>query len=727
MEYYAHKKDGKKQYLKDHLEHTAALAKEFSVDSMKAIAWAAGKYHDLGKYGMTFQKERLENDRNVKYEHSSPGAIELGKSVLTAEQKAILPMLQYCIMGHHSGLPDGGTNSDTADDGTLHGRLKREYTGKNDYSAYKNEIKIEFPEINELLNDLMSDDYRELMEKYAFFTRYIFSCLTDADYLDTEKVYNPDIDRELKSDFETAYTLLDKRRENFPTDTELQRSRTRLLEQALRNLADSKSISILNMPTGSGKTYCSLKLAFEKIRSSGKKRIIYVIPYTSIIEQTAKELNKIFGNCVDVLQHHSNYSFEPDKNASDEEKSTAEKLHRSTENWNAPIIVTTSVQFFQSLYHYRSSSLRKLHNMADSVIIFDEVHLLPVELLQPCLRAIGYITKYLNSEAIFLSATMPDYSELFRRYMPGCEFSELISDKSDFTYYNKCKYTYLKDADYESVAEKAQGFRSSLIVVNKKKTAAEIYKMLSGNRFHLSASMTPKHRTDVIEKIRTCLKNEEQVTVVSTSLIEAGVDLDFEAVFREAAGLDSILQSGGRCNREGRNESGSVYIFDTGEKMKGEFEIRTEIVRELLEEGYDISSDAAVREYYERLFKNYDDSIEDNTIYKAGMEFDRIPFRKYAESFRFINEDTVSVVINNCDEANKTLQQVRSGGLKYKRELQQYSVSLRVHGEFDVAMANGIISEFADGVYVLGNNDYYKSETGLDLYMADDKMIDNRS
>ncbi len=632
-------------------------------------------------------------------------------------------MLQYCIMGHHTGLPDGGTNGDIAGDGTLHGRLKRKYLGRNDYSAYKNELKIEFPEIEERLKKLFQNHDRESIEKYAFFTRYIFSCLTDADYLDTEKVYSPDIDRELKSDFETAYTLLDEWQTNFPTDTELERARPRLLEQALRNSADSKSISILNMPTGSGKTYCSLKLAFEKIRSSGKKRIIYVIPYTSIIEQTAKFINDIFGNFVNVLQHHSNYSFEPDENASDEEASTAEKLRRSAENWDAPIIVTTSVQFFQSLYHYRSSSLRKLHNMADSVIIFDEVHLLPVKLLQPCLRAIGYVTKYLNSEAIFLSATMPDYSELFRRYMPGCEFSELISDKSDFAYFKKCKYAYLKGADYESVAEKAQGFRSSLIVVNKKKTAAEIYKLLSGNRFHLSAFMTPKHRSDVIEKIRTCLKNEEQVTVVSTSLIEAGVDLDFEAVFREAAGLDSILQSGGRCNREGRNESGSVYIFDTGEKMKGEFEIRTEIVRELLEEGYDISSDAAVREYYERLFKNYYDSIEDNTIYTAGMEFDRIPFRKYAEDFRFISEETVSVVINNCDEANKALQKIRSGGLKYKRELQQYSVSLRIRDEFKTAAEKGTISELSDGVYVLGNNDYYNPETGLDSYVTDDKIF----
>ena len=157
--------------------------------------------------------------------------------------------------------------------------------------------------------------------------------------------------------------------------------------------------------------------------------------------------------------------------------------------------------------------------------------------------------------------------------------------------------------------------------------------------------------------------------------------------------------------------------------MKGEFEIRTEIVRELLEEGYDISSDVAVREYYERLFRNYDGSIEDNTIYKTGMEFDRIPFRKYAESFRFINEDTVSVVINNCDEANKALKKIRSGGLKYKRELQQYSVSLRIRDEFETAAGKGIISEFEDGVYVLGNNDYYNPETGLDPYVTDDKII----
>ena len=722
MEYIAHKNDGTTQSVKEHLENTARLAESFAIEPMKEMAYLEGLIHDLGKYADAFQ-DHIINGKHNKYEHSTPSAIELGKFQLTESEKLILPMLQYCVMGHHTGLPDGGADCDPADASTLHGRLKREaeYTGSSDYSAYKNEINFNFPNVDMLMKNLLSKDLREVIEKYAFFTRYLFSCLTDADFLDTEKFFSPDIDRKLKSDFNAADICLNEYKNNFPCETELQKARSRLLEQAIENSANSANISILNMPTGSGKTYCSLKLAFEKMKASGKKRIIYVIPYTSIIEQTSKTMGEIFKDNVDILRHHSNYTFEYDKNADAEEISTLQKLKKSTENWDAPIIVTTSVQFFQSLYQYRSSALRKMHNMADSVIIFDEVHLLPIKLLQPCMRAIGYIAKYLNSDMIFLSATMPDYSMLFERYMPGCVSTDLISDRSDFKYFKKCTYNYIKDASYEGIVERSQQFDSNLIIVNKKKTAREVYKMLSGNCFHLSTYMTPCDRLRVIEKIQNCLKCNQPVTVVSTSLIEAGVDLDFETVFREISGLDSILQSGGRCNREGKKENGNVYVFDTGEPVKQELEFRTGLEREFFKAGYDISADEIVDKYYKKLFKHYDEVIENISIYKDGMLPDRIPFREYADTIRLIDDESVGVVINNCEKAGEALKAISSGGLKSVRALQPYTVPLRI-GEFQNARSKGIISEYANGIYVLNNNDYYKPDTGLDIDMADDKI-----
>ena len=211
--------------------------------------------------------------------------------------------------------------------------------------------------------------------------------------------------------------------------------------------------------------------------------MIYVIPQISIIEQTADSMEQIFQETMPVLQHHSNYSYEPKRGADKADEEKAERLLiKTTENWDAPFIVTTSVQFFNSLCHYKSSALRKLHNLRDSILIFDEIHLIPTELLRPCLKAIGYITKYMNSKALFLSATMPDYSAIFKKYMPDVKFAELITDKSDFGYFKKCRYNDLGKSSYSAVAELAQSKPNALIVVNKKDTAVEIYRKLGGEK-----------------------------------------------------------------------------------------------------------------------------------------------------------------------------------------------------------------------------------------------------
>ena len=321
------------------------------------------------------------------------------------------------------------------------------------------------------------------------------------------------------------------------------------------------------MPTGSGKTLLSLRLALEMVKRSGGKlkRIIYVIPYTSIIEQTAKTFSDIIGEYADIVQHHSNFIYDD----TNEDDLTAAKLKKACENWDAPIVITTSVQFFESLYHYKSSRLRKLHNISESVIVFDEIHLLPIDQLQPCLKGVGHITKYLDSKALFLSATMPDYKKLFEKYIPECCINELITDKCDFKTFDKCQYINLGEQSAERIAQHASTRRSSLIVVNSRRSAREVYDSLSGNKYHLSTFMTPHDRTNTIDRIRTDLKKGRQVCVVSTSLIEAGVDLDFETVFRQLAGLDSILQAGGRCNREGKLSKGEVYFFSTQVKTSG--------------------------------------------------------------------------------------------------------------------------------------------------------------
>lgn len=639
--------------------------------------------------------------------------------------------MEYCIAGHHTGLMDGGTRADNSDSPTLSGTLKREneYTGDNDYSAYTTEIDfatLTQEERTPLRNELLSTkDPTELIERYAFFTKYVFSCLTDADFLDTEIFCNKNVERGMSGDFEKALDKLNRELSDMPSDNPLRQARSRIQQQAFDNSVNKSHISILDMPTGSGKTLCSLKLALE----SGKKRIIYVIPYTSIIEQTANKFEKMFGDVLPVLQHHSNYSYDGN---TEEEKKTVEKLKRTCENWDAPLIITTSVQFFQSIYHYKGSALRKLHNLRDSVIVFDEIHLIPTELLRPCLKAVGYITKYLNSEALFLSATMPDYSKLFDKFLPDVNYNKLVTDRTNFKYFKKCEYKDMGKTTLETIAENASRCKNALIVVNTKKTAAELYNLVQGEKYHLSANMTPAHRSRVIEVVRKKLKKGEYITVVSTSLVEAGVDLDFNTVFRQLSGLDSILQAGGRCNREGKDAKGYVYVFDIDETYRkgSDLAMRINKTKGLLEKYQDITSYDCIKEYYDGIFDFNQSRIAENSIAKYNEQsnsFDRqglmlpysIPFRSYAMQFEYISADTISIVIDdpNDQTCHELVETLRNGDMSVRRALQKYSVSVYMN-VFKDLYSQGVLKDHGTGIFILENQSYYNNETGLNTQAA---------
>lgn len=706
----AHKDGDREQSIAEHLNKTADRAEKNAVPSMKSLARCIAIYHDIGKFAEEFQRRLY--DTRVRFEHSICGAIELDRLALTEMDKMMTPMLEYCIAGHHSGLPNGGTKYDEPTDDTLRGRLKRadDYTGTKDYSSYKTEISEGLPDFSYILGEFSRcRNPVELIEKYAFFTRYLFSCLTDADFIDTEEFFQPKTERGYDADFVAAEAALDKVLADFVTDTPLKAARGRLQKQAIENSIHAGNISILDMPTGSGKTLCSLKIALRRLNSSRKKRIIYVIPYTSIIEQTAEIFGEIIGAYVPIIQHHSNYS--PDN--SSENESTADKINRAVENWDAPLIITTNVQFFESLYHYKGSALRKLHNMADSVIIFDEIHTIPVEMLQPCLRAIGYITQYLNSEAVFLSATMPDHTPLFEKFIPDAKVTKLLTDKSDTKYFRKCRYINMGRTDTDAVIQKAAEYKSSLIVVNDRNAAREVYNAAGGVKYHLSTYMTPADRSDAIAKIRAALKGEQPVTVVSTSLVEVGVDLDFEAVFRQLAGLDNILQAGGRCNRDGRRDMGDVYIFETDKQPRGDMQRRASIVSDMLRGGRDIASQECIEEYYRRLFDFSDNEIKHNTISNGVTDVRNIPFRNYADKIEFIKEVTVGIVIDNRRETHDLLAQLESGGKGALRSLQKYMVALKYPYEFEKMLPN--LRQGAKGVYVLNDNSYYSAEVGLEI------------
>lgn len=708
MEFIAHKDCNKEQSLIEHLTNVADLCRDYSIPIFKDAAWWCGYYHDIGKYSIDFQNKIRGG--NIKVSHADCGAYEVDNLIKTDVFKYLI---EYCIAGHHTGLQDGGSEADNEYDSTLKGMLNSKHS---DYSSYKKELKpleINFDEIKNYFINNANKSFEELIELFAFCVKYLYSCLTDADFIDTEKFFKSDIKRGNDTDFNSALNSVNKIFSGFNADTAVRKARNNLQKQAFDNFDYSSNMHILNMPTGSGKTLCSIKLALEAAIKLNKKRIIYVIPYTSVIEQTAQLFNNIFGKNVPILEHHSNFDYDDI-----EDMSTAEKLKKSSENWDYPMIITTNIQFFQSLYDYKSSKLRKLHNMADSIIVFDEIHMLPYKYIKPCLRAIGYITQHLNSNAIFLSATMPDYTTLFDKYLYNNKINYLIDDYSDYKCFDKCVYSYIGKLSDDKIAELSYEYDNCLIVVNSRKKAAQLYNSVSGKKYHLSTYMTPLHRSKVISNIKRDLKNNVKITVVSTSLIEVGVDLDFNAVFRETAGLDHILQTGGRCNREGSRERGYVFVFDFEDApiYRGDLSAGANVSKSLFNEYDNINDLKCITEYYKRLMTLYKDEIENNTI--AGFNgnirsFDRIPFRSYSLSFKLIENESLGVVIC-CDENKNLIDKLKYGDLSVKRALQKYTASLKYY-ELQKLIENGVINDYGSGLPVLTNNDYYDDSLGLML------------
>ena len=697
------KSSGEIHSLRDHLSGVAKLAETFSVDKFKEIAKCAGMNHDIGKCRPDFQK-RIRGDKNIHCEHACCSAQEIfrisGKTTVTQ-------MLAYVMAGHHSGLQDGGNKTDPLDSATLSAALRRNV---NDYIPLGKKYSCCAPD-SALLNKLLLENAKQedVIERFAFITRYIYSCQVDADFLDTESFFDAEIERGFNVDFEQALALLEKRMQSFPSDTKIHKARNLLQKQAESNY-DSSGVLFLGLPTGSGKTLCSMKIALKAAVQQNKKRIIYVIPYTSIIEQTASVFENIFGNTLPVLQHHSNYSY------SESESEESNKMLLSSENWDAPFIITTNVQFFQSLYSHKSSDLRKLHNLADSVIVFDEAHIMPIKYLQPCLRGVNYLTKYLNSQAIFLSATMPNFFDLFEKYTGECNCKDLIEDKSSFNLFDNRIFKYIGAVSSEKLVGLTKNHKSNLIVVNDKKYARELYEKCSDkeNVFHLSAYMTTIDRSATIKKIKELLQSGERVCVISTSLIEAGVDLDFEAVYRELAGLDNVIQTAGRCNREGCLDFGTTYVFERDIlRVSKDLSIKANLCKQLFLDSKDVTNPSVIAEYYRRLYLFNDSVIKNNSIAINTPDISSVRFRTYSESFNFIETDSVNLIIP-CEKNRSLLNMLNHGLLRDKKELQKYAVSIRSY-ELKNMIDKGLADDYGSGVYQLTDSRYYNNKIGLNL------------
>ena len=715
--------DGKRiQTVKEHSENVAKLCSDFSIDELKDISYNIGLLHDIGKYQKSFQK-RISGE-NIKIEHSICGAKD---SMDEFDNNKIIELMAYVIAGHHSGIPDYGTKIDTENDGTLSGRLKRT---TEDYNEYKNELALKSIDIDSILNkfELKQENISNGYDKLSFMCRYLYSCLVDADTIDTVKFCKNIKYETLKSNFYECLEKVNKKLESFTCETELQKVRTKIQKQAFDRVDKKSNIYVLNMPTGSGKTLCSIKFALERAIKTNKKHIIYVIPYNSIIDQTAELFQEVFGNSANILRHQSTYIYEDER---DEDYKTI--INRAEENWDANIVITTMVQFFESMYSNKRSMLRKLHNMTDSIIVFDEAHLISLNILQPCLSSISILSKYFNSEIILLSATMPDYQKMMNEFANfNTRFFDLIDDTKDFKIFETSKYKYIGDVEKENIVDEIQNYKSSLVVLNKRKNVEELYKMSSGNKYYLTTYLIPKHRKEIIKRIRIQLSElesdyiedcivpiEKRVRVFSTSLIEAGVDLDFHTIFRELNGLDNIIQSAGRCNREGKLKTAEVKIFKLSDTYsKSVDSIKLKITEELIKDcgSFDVE---LIKEYYNRLYfldKNKNLIMSKSLLkYCENNHKEPFPFMSYANDFNVIDNMQISLIIPIDEECKKIIEEIEFVGsidINKLRILYNYTINL-YKNEFEELLKQKVVCDLPNGMYYLKNLDYYDIETGV--------------
>lgn len=710
-QFYAHSLAGRPkeewQLLGTHLKNVAELAKQFA-DYFGGAEWAGvvGIVHDIGKFSKEFQNmlvntanEDANDEQRRGPDHSSAGAQEIVKRL----PEGISKLLAYCVAGHHAGLLDVQANG-----ACLKDRLSKTL---KDYSACPDE----FLGLPNIIKPPISLD-RSKMDvgfQLQFFVRMLFSCLVDADFLDTEAF----IDKRKPRLRENGINLTDLRdrvvvevERISNDDTLVNRTRRKVFEQCLKSAKNKPGIFSLTVPTGGGKTLSSLAFALNHAIEYGMQRVIYVIPYTSIIEQNAEVFRRVCGENA-VLEHHCNFEFTQD----------SYKAQLAAENWDAPLIVTTNVQFFETLFHYRVSKCRKAHNIANSVIIFDEAQMLPVDLIKPCIAAIKELVRNYRATIVLSTATQPafNFSDEFKSGFK--EIKEIVENPAElYRTLNRVKIGKLPSISDDEIAKRVNEYNQVLCVVNTRKYARQLYETIPDKKglYHLSALMCPAHRSQTIADIKAALKAGNACRVISTQLIEAGVDIDFPVVFRALAGIDSIAQSAGRCNREGKlPNGGEVFVFATEKSSPpGFLHQSTETAEGVMRRFDDILSLESVRDYFRELYWRNEDGLDKNKIlerFGEGAGTCDFPFRTIGEEFRWIENGMQTIVIPYNDDAKKLITALKvSDSKEIARKLQRFSV--QVYPDVIVKLGRAALEPVNDRYYILINGDLYKKDIGLD-------------
>ncbi|WP_292966262.1 CRISPR-associated endonuclease Cas3'' [Nitrosomonas sp.] len=708
-------------FLEEHLLAVAALAAEFaSVFNSQDWAHLSGLWHDLGKFREKFQQyiksvSGYDAEAHIegapgRVDHSTAGAIH-------AIEKLGLQgrILAYLIAGHHAGLPDWNGEAASLfqrlENGKARGYLQEILLAKLGISLLEQPCPTSFP----------SQD-----GSFALWIRMLFSCLVDADFLDTEAFMD-----ESRKDLRVGYPALNELLSAFDqhmndktanaTDSPVNRIRAKVLHQCREKAELPSGLFSLTVPTGGGKTLSSMTFALNHAVHHGKQRMIYVIPYTSILEQTAEIFRKIFRD-ENVIEHHSN--LDPDKEDS--------RSRLATENWDAPIIVTTNVQFFESLFAARTSRCRKLHNIVNSVVVLDEAQLLPPEFLAPILHVMQDLSQSYKVSFVLSTATQPAFSP--RPRFSGLRGVQELMDDPNGLYVDLKRVEAELPRDFnasrtwESIAEELQRYDSILCIVNSRADCRALHALMPRDTIHLSALMCGQHRSEVIADIKQRLKSGISTRVISTQLVEAGVDMDFPVVYRALAGLDAVAQAAGRCNREGILPGmGKVVVFVPPKPAA------PGLLRKAQQSGQEImrltEGDPLTRERFEAYFRHYYASLnsldEENIIglldmhNRAEARRAEFNFRTAADKFQLIKEEGQTAVIVRYGESEKLIASLeasqnmephqRRGIL---RRLQRYTVNIREQ-ECRKLMTSGDIREIFEGCHIQQTDTLYHPQLGL--------------
>lgn len=669
-EYVAHSENssGKIQTLKEHSSGVGKFMRQFALSELFTDLYEfCGLIHDIGKYSNDFQKHISGENNRVR--HSIYGAI-------LAMKQSMLDVAMP-VYGHHSGLPDRPN---------MLLNIKAEQSiSKSTYDEILNRWEEETEYKVFLPNDESFRAIPNVLQK-ELFVRMLFSSLVDADSLDTERHFSEDrfnVRANLSLNAEFLLNQLQQKR-FIPFMNDLNKSNRSInkLRNSVREYAESKTnlpqgFFSLTLPTGMGKTLCSVNWALHHaLYHKNIKRIIIVLPFISIIDQTAEELKTIFNEEGSdyVLEHHSNVIY-IDENNTDE--TTPKQL--ATENWDYPIVITTAVQFFESLFGNKRSECRKLHNIQDSIIIFDEIQTLPLNITEPSLVMLDNLQQLCRCSVLFCTATQPDFRA--RKGFCGINYIESLVEDPQYVFDATKRVAYQPLNGYEpmAISELADMVikkgKSALVVFNTKKKARMFYDELNGidgyKTFHLSTTMCPVHRKETIRTIRQALSDKEPIIVSSTQLIEAGVDMDFPTVYRELAPLESIIQSAGRCNREGKNGIGDVYLFSLTESGQPSKEYRAWLeFANLLYKGNEekLCTHDFYEYYYRELVKNYAHTDKFNIT----EDRKKLLYQTVADKYKIIDSNSQSLFVYSYNSDSRLLySQVKDKEFLNKRERQQ--------------------------------------------------------